>query len=66
MSTEQLTTPKNLLMKMVTTRTKSKVTGDKQNANFLNLELENIFFLHILQNFCGDICIETRICLLYF
>ena len=55
MSTEQLTTPKNLLMKMVTTRTKSKVTGDKQNANFLNLELENIFFLHIWQNFCGDI-----------
>ena len=30
---------------------------------FLNLELENIFFLHIWPNFCGDICIETRICL---
>ena len=26
----------------------------------------NIFFLHIWHNLCGDICIETRICSLYF
>ena len=27
----------------------------KRNAIYLNLELENIFFLHIWQNLCGDI-----------
>ena len=36
--TEQQTTQKNLSAKMVTTPTKSKVTGDKRNANFLNSE----------------------------